>query len=241
MVVTFDGSYEGFLTLVYESYYKKYTITKIATQQDPNLFDCINKDITTDIQKAKKVHDAMKQKFSQKGHKRVLHSFMSKDGSFYDDLFYYIRLGFKDATQLENITNKSVQNIHNIEKKIFRSLHKAYGFTRFVELEDKTLYAQVKLEFYILPLLARHFYKRLGGHDFMIYDVGSKMVLQKKDTDMQILNVSHISTPPLSVEEQKYSKLWRVFFQSVSIESRENKKLQQKMLPLIYREYMTEF
>ena len=241
MTAVFDGSFEGFLTLIHESYYQKFTADHITTQIPASLYRDSIKDITADIQKADKVYAAMKKKFSKRGFKRVLHCFLSKEEAFYLPLYEYVLFGFKDDSLLENINLSSIKRVHEIEKKVFRALHKAYGFTRFVELKDGTLYAKVKLEFHLLPLLAKHFIKRLGVYDFMIHDVEAEMLVYYKDKKLELLNVASFDAPPLSDAEQKFSSLWQLFFQSVSIESRENKKLQQNMLPLVYREYMTEF
>ena len=47
--------------------------------------------------------------------------------------------------------------------------------------------------------------------------------------------------PKLSKNEKKFQDLWKLFFKQVSIKERENKKLQQNWVPLIYRKYMSEF
>ena len=54
-------------------------------------------------------------------------------------------------------------------------------------------------------------------------------------------NVASFGTPNLSQNEAKFQKLWSSFFSAVSIEERTNKKLQQNLVPLIYRTYMSEF
>jgi len=241
VVVSFDGSFEGFLTLIYESYYQKFKASKITTDKVELLLTQDIIKINSDAQKAKKVYLSMKKKFTKKGFKRVAHCFLSKKDDFYLPLYEYILLGFKDCQNLENINIQSVQKVHEIEKKVFRSLHKAYGFTRFVELDDGTMYAKVKLEFYLLPLLANHFRKRLNSCNFIIHDVEAKMVAWHKDKKLEFFNVDSFDAPPLSKDEEKFSRLWKLFFESVSIESRKNEKLQKKMLPLFYREFMTEF
>ena len=45
----------------------------------------------------------------------------------------------------------------------------------------------------------------------------------------------------VSEEEAAYQSMWKAFFNSISIEARENKKLQRNMLRLHYRKHMTEF
>ena len=45
----------------------------------------------------------------------------------------------------------------------------------------------------------------------------------------------------LDETKEEYSELWRVFFDSIAIKERENKKLQIENLPIKYRKNMTEF
>ena len=45
----------------------------------------------------------------------------------------------------------------------------------------------------------------------------------------------------ISQDEVEYEKLWKGFFQSVSIKERENPKCQRSNLPLRWRREMTEF
>ena len=45
----------------------------------------------------------------------------------------------------------------------------------------------------------------------------------------------------VSDKEKQYSELFAAFFHTIAIKERENPTLQLNMLPLRYREYMTEF
>jgi probable DNA metabolism protein len=116
-----------------------------------------------------------------------------------------------------------------------------YGFVRFEELEDKTLYAKIETKFNVLPFLGRHFYKRLSTSDFIIHDIKRNLAFVKSNKDAQIRSVASFEAPTLSQEEEHFKRLWKVFFQSVAIKERENKKLQQNFVPLLYRTYMSEF
>ena len=45
----------------------------------------------------------------------------------------------------------------------------------------------------------------------------------------------------VSDREQDFQRMWKTFCTSISVKSRENRKLQQQNLPLHFREYMVEF
>ena len=49
------------------------------------------------------------------------------------------------------------------------------------------------------------------------------------------------SAAKLNDIKNPYSKLWKVFFENISIEERENVNLQKQNCPLRKRKYMTEF
>lgn len=66
MILVYNGSFEGFLTLVYEVYYKKLNPEKILKQIPQILLMDEIITIEVDIQKATKVLDAIKTNFDKK-------------------------------------------------------------------------------------------------------------------------------------------------------------------------------
>ena len=98
----------------------------------------------------------------------------------------------------------------------------------------------------MLPLLADHFADRLPNEDFLIYDRAhdSCLLHRRQRPCILVRNAgldreegSHIS---FSEREEEMQQLWLGFCRSISIEARENPALQQQMLPLRFRKWMTE-
>jgi probable DNA metabolism protein len=116
-----------------------------------------------------------------------------------------------------------------------------YGFVRFKEIEDGSLYAKIETKYNILYFLGKHFLNRLGNNDFIIHDIQREYAFVKYKNKFDIRHVATFDEPEYSKEEEKFQKLWKTFFQSVAIEKRNNEKLQQQLVPLIYRAYMSEF
>jgi probable DNA metabolism protein len=156
-------------------------------------------------------------------------------------LLEYIILGFKDIKQLFNINNPSVFYVETLEKELFRHVHKMTGFIRFEELDDKTLYAKIQTKFNVTYFLGKHFLKRFNNQNFIIHDIERKIAFVKIENHISIENIASFETPNLSQNEAKFQKLWSSFFNSVSIKERTNVELQQNLVPLIYRTYMSEF
>ena len=241
MTLIYDKSFEGFLTLVYKVYYEKLKPTKILRSKPNELFMDELIFINNDEVLSLKVLNALKTKFSKQNFQRILNIFMCDSKDFELDLLNYIILGFKDQKQLQNINNTAIFNILNIEKELFRHIHKMEGFLRFEELDDGTLYAKMQTKFNVAYFLGKHFFKRLNNQRYIIHDINRKIAFIKNDDFIGIQNIASYEEPKLSEHEEKFKKLWSQFFKSVSIESRKNDRCQKNQVPLLYRTFMSEF
>ena len=241
MRVVYDGSFEGFLTLIYEIYYKKITPTSIIKELPNELLLYDTHIIKTDEEEATKVYEALKQKLRKENFQTILNIFMCEAIAFEMDLAAFIVEGFKSERNLQNINNPAIFNIRSYEKKLFHHVHKMTGFLRFVELEDGSLYAKLESRFNLVYFLGRHFSKRLNNQTYYIHDIEHSLVFVHSKEFVGVRKVAAFTLPEHSEHEAKFQKLWKDFFQSVSIESRKNEKLQKQTVPLLYRTYMSEF
>ncbi len=241
MTLVYDGSFEGFLTLIYEIYYRKLKPSEILRQRPKRLILEKLIFIQNDEEKASRVLDAIKQRFSKSSFELILNTFMCDSKKFEFYLVKYIVLGFKNKSELNNINKEEVFYLQNLQKELFSHMHKMYGFVRFEELEDETLYAKIDTKFNIVYFLGKHFLKRLNNQNFIIHDINRKIAFIKNKDFLGVQNISSFEEPKLNKKEEKFKKLWTTFFKAVSIENRKNKKCQQNFVPLLYRTYMTEF
>ncbi|MGJ0332706.1 TIGR03915 family putative DNA repair protein [Aliarcobacter cryaerophilus] len=241
MILVYDGTFEGFLSLVYEVYYKKLKLTKIyKTLPNEILFE-ETLEINSSKESGIKVLNAIKTKFPKEILEKILNIFMCDSKEFEMALLEYIVIGFKDSKQLYNINNSCVFYLNNLEKELFRVTHKLTGFIRFEELEDKTLYAKIESKFNVVYFLGRHFLKRFNNQNFIIHDINRKLAFVKIENDFSVQEVAFFDEPNYSSNEEKFQKLWKSFFSGVTINERTNLKLQTQMVPLLYRTYMSEF
>ena len=109
------------------------------------------------------------------------------------------------------------------------------------ELEDGTLYGKIESKFNVVYFLGKHFLKRFNNQNFIIHDLDRKLAFVKIDEEFSIQEVAYFDEPTFSSNEEKFQKLWKSFFKGVTIKERINLKLQQNLVPLVYRTYMSEF
>lgn len=237
----YDGSFEGFLSLVHQSYTLKTIPDSINSNNTPASLLDDQMWIETDQEAAQKVVASLQERFSKETLQKIKHAFLCDDSSPERDLLLYIRLGFKSPKFLEDFAHPIVYAVHGYERRVLSTLHKMNAYLRFEELEDKTLYARIAPPRNVLPLMGEHFRKRLRGEPFIIHDTARSIALLYGENDMNIMKVSSFENPILSKEEASFRYLWKTFFDSIAIKARINPSLQRSHIPLKYRAYMSEF
>lgn len=241
MIAIYDGSFEEFLCLVYDVYYKKIAPTSILRVLPQTLILEEIYQCKFNEEHALKVYKALKEKFTKDNFQTIFNIFMCDTTEFEIWLLEFIILGFKNQSELQDINNSSIFALQNLQIELFRNVHKMTGFLRFEELDDDSLYARVESKFNLVYFLGQHFSKRFNNQVYYIHDIKRSLVFVYSKEFKGIREVADFELPALSDNEQKFKKLWKTFFDSVAIESRKNEKLQKSLTPLIYRTYMSEF
>lgn len=241
MTLLYDGTAQGFLSLVHTVYTQKLHVR--AIQKAPHVAKLFEEvvEIQSDAAKSQKVLSALQTKFAQKHFATITNMFLCDNSEFEMALLDFIKLGFRDQRNLDNINIPCVQFVQRLEKELRSVVHKMTGFTRFEELADGSLYAKIDTKFNVLHYLGKHFAKRFKTEDFIIHDIKRELALLSHRGNLSVEQVAFFDTPTLCEREEKFKKLWKTFFERVSIEKRKNKKLQQQLVPLHYRTYMSEF
>lgn len=143
---------------------------------------------------------------------------------------------------IESLSDKATMETESYldesEHSIRREAHKYKGFVRFEET-DIGFFARIAPKYDILPLIAGHFFERYGDNR-IIYDEKRKKAAVISQNGYEIVNAS-AEKFETSTSEKRFTALWKKFFDSITIDERENKKLQQSFAPKRYREHMPEF
>ncbi|WP_411681691.1 TIGR03915 family putative DNA repair protein [Clostridium thailandense] len=240
----YDGSFEGLLTAIYESYYKKEKPKEIFKEQDfiPSFFiDTIY--IKTDKKKADKVYNSIKNKISHEVLKNIFYVFLSELKESDTAIYKYLKLAFNIGRDIDlHMYNNTVMYIHNVSRKIISETHRMLGFIRFTVLNNNLYYAEMEPDYNILELIMPHFVQRFCSEKFIIHDRrrGIAALYNKSKwiiTEMSIIDIEKI---PRSEDYGIYEKLWKEYFNSIAIENRKNVNLQKSHMPKRYWKFITE-
>lgn len=137
---------------------------------------------------------------------------------------------------------KCVCKALTISNYVSHETHKYKGFLRFLELDNKVLYAEIEPVNDILFFLSCHFAKRLKNDYWVIKDVRRNIfsVFNKKDFAILSSDEFEINTDRISENEEFIQNLWKNFYETVGIKERKNDKRRINLMPKRYWKYIIE-
>ena len=237
----FDGSFDGFLCVVYEIYYKKITPLGIQTEEQLTLAEN-PLTVMTDNSRSEKVFSAIRHKISQEAASKVYYAFLSYEQERFMPIIRYIKLGFTVGHMVDSHLHEDyVRQVHKMANHAGKEAHLLFGFCRFEETKQGVLYAQITPKNDVLPIVADHFSQRLMNEVWMIHDKTRSQAAVYDGNGFVITQVPKEINIDYADGEEDIQKQWVTFFNRIAIGARSNKKLQRQLLPLYYRKNMTEF
>lgn len=252
-ILVCDGSLDGIFTAIYRAYDMRYGHEFIQIVEKPENGAGMNYelfaeyiDIDTDYDLSMKVARSIKQKISYEVYEMIARAALSEMVGRSDVIYRFVILGFDMGKNVvQHLSNDTVNQIFTLNRNVGNEAHHLTGFLRFQEVGDGMLMSIIKPKNHILSLLLPHFADRLSQEDFIIYDEGRGIAaIHPKNQEPFLMEIEEEMIQALNCSksrEEEYVKLWKAFYQSVSIKERENLKLQRNNLPLRFRGNMTEF
>ncbi|WP_425448898.1 TIGR03915 family putative DNA repair protein [Dethiothermospora halolimnae] len=238
----YDGSFDGLLTAIYDSYYRREVPEKIHSEKSYQKNLLLGEvHIKTDKNKAEKVYKSIQSKISNQALKNVFYVFLSEVENGGKYIYDYLRFGWKVGKEVNNyLSDDRVLRIHKICKKINRERHLLLGLTRFRQLKGDIYYAPIEPTYNIIGLLADHFVDRLSDQNWVIHDVKRKIGVVYNREKWIIRDITLDREIILSESEEIYQKLWKKYFESIVIKEKINPKLQKQNMPMKYWHYLIE-
>ncbi|MBQ8559928.1 MAG: TIGR03915 family putative DNA repair protein [Tyzzerella sp.] len=146
---------------------------------------------------------------------------------------------------MEHLSHPKVQRVFELSRKVSNEAHYYQEIVRFSELQSGILFSEIEPRNQILSCLGDHFANRFPLEDWMIYDKIHRMFLVHEKGKRWILvqdeELDRDAIKWFSATEALYVKLWKCFFESITIKERESYERQRQHLPLRYRTHVVEF
>lgn len=242
----YDGTFEGFLSGIFDSYARKLFPSRIERQGlgQRGVFETCET-IPSDPEKAARVWRRLQELFSTKGAKRFYLAFLSGISGIEMTIYNCVRSMLDDPTGRSDPERlNGLLSITRISRKVRREAHRMRGLVRFVRLEGDLYGAAISPDYDVLPLIHSHFERRFADQRWMIFDVKRDYGFYFDRTALYTLASHDFSEKQVSLQSAlevgPYESLWKTYFGALNIPERRNLKLHLQKLPRRYWMYLPE-
>ena len=237
----YDGSFEGLMCCVFESYDAKEEPELIFGPEEHQTMLFPAKRIETDAGKAARVLRSIPKKMGRDALDFVRRGWLTCLAEKELHILRFLRRGFACGPRvMRMLSDDAVHALFKAVQFLGHEAHLLTGFIRF-SVHDGVLAAKITPKNYVLPILAPHFRGRYPNERFVIYDKTHEMALLYENGQTRIMGVESFSLPAPDEEELKFRRLWKLFYDTIAVEGRENEKCRMTHMPKRYWENMTEF
>jgi probable DNA metabolism protein len=236
----YDGSFDGLMCCVFESYEKREIPIDIVTDAAaPRLF--AGRPVPTDPQKAARVLASIPRKIGPAALTFVKHAFLTCLPRKELYILLFLRLGYRHGPQvMDMLTDEVVNTLFKAVNHLNRESHLLKGFLRF-SVFNGALVGEIEPKNFVLPLLTGHFCERYPEERFLIVDKTHGMGLLYQPYQAKVVPIAGLDLPETDGDEQAFRELWRLFYDTIAIKERYNPRCRMSHMPKRYWKNMTEF
>lgn len=236
-----DGSFEGLLCCVFESYEKKEVPSAVLPPDEAQVTLLPAKEIETDPVKAARVLASIPKRMGPRALDFVRRSFLTCLPDKETMIFRFLRIGYRVGPRVTDLlADETVAGLSRAVRHLNNESGLLEGFLRFSDFGG-ALVAEMEPKNLVLPLIARHFCERYPEERFLIFDRTHKMALIHRPGRSAIVPADDLSLPAPSDGERMYRELWRDYYDTIEVPGRRNERCRMSNMPKRYWKYMTEF
>lgn len=244
-----ERDWESILTCIYEAWASKAGQQNIEIRFSPiEQMDMFNDYVyvTTDYAKAESVMDAINTKISKTFYHKLLYIQMAYEDDVADVIYRMVLLGFKYGNQVfEMLQYRPVARFFEIERRLSNESHSFVEFLRFHEVRKCLYVAHIEPKSRLVLSLGGQFQDRMPSEHWMIVDdTHREAVIHPKDEDYYFRKLTDDEFERLletENENDEFTDMWKVFFDSIAIKERENYRCQRNFFPIWKRKHAVEF
>jgi probable DNA metabolism protein len=252
--VVYDGSLAGLLSVVFDVFDQGLKLDRLL-RRDRYVAGMFEQPITvaTDDVKARRVWTGIG-KLEGFDPELVLRCWLFDTTQSDTDIVHLLARVFREGVgAAQDYRDEAIFRCKQVQKKMFREIHRMHAFVRFRETADGLYLATIAPDFNVLPLAVEHFEQRYQDQEWLIWDetrnygflyqpgqTKSKRVERPDPAINEIPESEQVDDASFAEREDGFQKLWSSYFQSVNISERNNSRLHKRHVPPRYWRYLTE-
>ncbi len=250
-IYTYDNTFEGLLTCVFECYSRKDFPVDICSKYGEQRYLFVESIyIETNPQKAERVWKGIQKNLSGKNKQLLFYAYLSEEMGIEMKIYRFLRRMFSGHLNLEtDYGDPDVLYITQTSQKVKKEAMRMLQFVRFQRTKDGMYFCGIEPKYDVIPLIINHYQKRFADQKWLIYDLHRNYGIYygKEKVEEVVLSKKQFNTYNGQVKEALldegedfYQKLWRSYFKHITIEERKNLKLQRQHMPRRFWRYLPE-
>lgn len=239
LIFAYDGSFEGFLSAVFDSFSMKTVPSDIVIFDDmePSLLKIHY--VETSFEHAKRVLNGIEQKLGYSVLNMVKKSFLFDGEGKEIAILRFIRKAFSEGMSTgSKIGDEDVNRVYRMCVAVNNEAEHWRQFARFSD-SNGALVAVIHPKHFVLPLIKGFFCARIRNEHFMIFDSEHGAALIHTPQKSAIIPVESLDFPNPS-EDNFYSDLWKSYYRHIAIASRYNPTCRRSHMPKRFWQYLPE-
>ena len=239
LIFAYDGSFEGFLSAVFDSFSMKTIPADIVVFDDmePSLLKIHY--VETNSEHARRVETGIAKKLGGTVLNMVKRAFLFDEKGKENAILLFIHKAFSEGKTIgSKIGDETVNRVYKMCVAVNNEAERFRQFTRFSD-SNGALVAVIHPKHFVLPLIKSFFCARIKNEHFMIFDSEHGAALIHTPERTAIIPVENLELPDCS-EDRFYCNLWKNYYRHIAIASRYNPACRRNHMPKRFWQYLPE-
>lgn len=251
MILLYDGSFEGFLSVIFECYAQKIIPKNICSEENyqERIFEQ-KEFIPSNTAFSSRVWKAWQKKISTEINQLPYLAFLSNEPGIEMKLYHFAQLAFSSEVLTEsNYRDQDILDIRKAAKRVSQEAMRMLQFVRFQLTKDNIYFSGIRPRYDVLPMTIKHFQDRFADQQWILYDMKRNYGFYYNLKEVEEITLNYklfneqdgsISSSILQEEEPLYQSLWKNYCENITIKERLNLKLQKQHMPKRFWKFLPE-
>lgn len=238
LIFSYDGTFEGFLSAVFDSFAMKVIPSDIVINDDlePSLLKIHY--VETDSEHSKRVETGIREKLGETVLNMVKRAYLFDGEGKEISILLFIKKAFAEGRAIgSRIGEETVNKVYKMCVAVNNEAERFRQFTRFSD-SNGALVAVIHPKHFVLPLIKSFFCARIKNEHFMIYDAEHGAALIHTPERTAIIPVENLELP--ETEDSFYKNLWKSYYRHIAIANRYNPTCRRAHMPKRFWQYLPE-
>lgn len=239
LIFAYDGSFEGFLCCVFDSFAMKTMPSSITIFDDmePSLLKIHY--VETNPEHAKRVRSGIERKLGGYTLGMIEKAFLFDGENKETSILLFIRKAFLEGrTTGGKIGDEEVNRVFKMCTAVNNEAERFRQFTRFSD-SNGALIAVIHPKHFVLPIIKYFFCARIKNEHFFIFDAEHGAALIHAPGKTAIIPVESLELPE-NTDDGFYSSLWKNYYRHIAIADRYNPVCRRTHMPKRFWQYLPE-